>query len=122
MKEVGGEKAEGNGKWTSAMIRGADWAPTRAHSRWMTLIWEIAECMLEPGPRYRRSHQTDDCTPDKHPPPPHSPIHPPTNHMCEYTHRKEQIAEFVTFTPPPNLTVNFTSTMSTHTQVCFNIS
>lgn len=46
----------------SAVISGAAWDLTDTHSRWMTLIWEITECILTPRPSYRepRSHQTDE--------------------------------------------------------------
>ena len=60
------------GKWMSAAISGAAGALTDTHSRWMTLIWEITECALTPGPRLRRAT----ITPDRRIglPPPNQPI------------------------------------------------
>lgn len=42
------------------------------HSRWMTLIWEITECTLTPGPRLRRATITPDRRIGQ----------PPTNHTA----------------------------------------
>lgn len=49
------------------------WGPDRhTHSRWMTLIWEITECTLTPGPRLRRATITPDRRIGQ----------PPTNHTA----------------------------------------
>ena len=56
----------------SAAISGAAGALTDTHSRWMTLIWEITECTLTPGPRLRRATITPDRRIGQ----------PPTNHTA----------------------------------------
>lgn len=47
------------GKWMSAVISRAARALTDTHSRWMTLIWEITECILTPRPSYRATITPD---------------------------------------------------------------